>query len=138
MRHDGGVTDTAPPDPLTAEAARKAAIAWLTVADRPPAAVWCLPRDGLLYVVAGPGEQSVPGLAELPPGSTVGLTLRGDHGGRIVHAPARADRIPPDDPDWAELAGALAAKRLNTPGPAAAQRDRWARECAVVRLTPLG
>ncbi|GGJ92068.1 hypothetical protein GCM10010123_22330 [Pilimelia anulata] len=127
-------------DPLVAEAMKRAAIAWLAVGDRPPVGVWCLAADGVLYVVAGPGEQDVPGLADAaaPGGPPVAVTLRGDHGGRIVTFPAAVGRVDPAAPEWPDVAGQLAAKRLNAPGPTADLVARWAAECAVVRLAPGG
>ncbi|GIG58315.1 hypothetical protein Lfu02_26870 [Longispora fulva] len=116
-------------DPLIEEAAKKAAIAWLT----PGGAVWCLWVDGALYVVTGPGEQPAAGLA---PG-TATVTLRGDHGGRIVDWTAQVSTVPPGSQDWEAVAPQLAAKRLNL----AAAEDtvaRWASTCVVYRLTPTG
>ncbi|WP_412540443.1 hypothetical protein R8Z50_32265 [Longispora sp. K20-0274] len=117
-------------DPLIEEAAKKAAIAWLS----PGGAVWCLWVDGALYVVSGPGEQTAPGLA----GSrTATVTLRGDHGGRIVDWTADVSTVPPGSADWDLVAPQLAAKRLNL----SAAEDtvaRWASTCVVTRLTPTG
>ena len=59
----------------------------------PAYALWCLPLDGALLVVTGPGEQSAPGLADA---TGAQVSLRGDHGGRIVTWPARVTRLLPD------------------------------------------
>lgn len=125
----------AEPHPLVDEATKKAAVAWVAVGGGPGYAVWCVPLDGALYVVTGPGEQSVPGLADTDAAT---VTLRGDHGGRIVTWPARVSRLGPDDPDWPTLAPAVAGKRLNAPGPTADLVDRWAAECVLSRLVPAG
>ena len=121
--------------PLVEEAMKKAAVAWVAVGGNPAVALWCLPLDGGLYVVSGPGEQSAPGLAEA---QTAMVTLRGDHGGRIVTWPAEVTRLTPDSAPWAAVAPQVAAKRLNAPGSAADLADRWAAECALNRLVPAG
>ncbi|MEV0733580.1 hypothetical protein [Polymorphospora sp. NPDC050346] len=121
--------------PLVEEAVKKAAVAWVAVGDGPTRALWCLPVDGTLYVVSGPGEQSAPGLAEA---TTAAVTLRGDHGGQIVTWPAAVTRIAPDSDEWATVAPQVATKRLNAPGGAADLVARWADECALNRLTPAG
>ena len=120
--------------PLVEEAMKKASIAWLGAGDRDRYAVWCLWQDGGLYVVSGPGEQPAPGLASA---SSVTVTARGEHGGRIVTWPARVDRVRPDTDEWASVVPALAGKRLNAAG-AEELTQRWARECVVSRLTPAG
>ncbi|MGH8876006.1 MAG: hypothetical protein ACRD0P_01470, partial [Stackebrandtia sp.] len=84
-----------------------------------------------LYVVCGPGEQDDPGLSGA---STCEVTLRGDHLGRIVDFRASVSRVAPGGEDWDEIATALAAKRLNSAGDDTV--GRWARECALYRLTP--
>lgn len=121
--------------PLVEEAAKKAAIAWLRVGDRPETAVWCLWSEGALYVVSGPGEQPAPGLADA---DTATVLLRGDHGGRIVSCPVAVDRVEPGSPLWEQVAPQLAGKRLNASGGAAQLVARWAARCVVSRLTPTG
>jgi hypothetical protein len=119
-------------DPLIAEAMRKAAIAWLTVGIRPAFAVWCAWRDDALYVVSGPGEQRAPGLAEA---RTATVSARGDHGGLIVSFPAAVERVEPGGAKWEAVAAALASQRLNGPPDAV---NRWAQECVISRLVPVG
>jgi hypothetical protein len=119
-------------DPLIVEAMRKAAVAWLTVGERPAYAVWCLWSDDALYVVSGPGEQAAPGLAEA---STAVVSARGHHGGLIVSWPAAVSRVAPGDPLWTAVVPALAAKRLNGP-PAGELIGGWAADAVVSRLTP--
>lgn len=117
-------------DPLVEEAAKKAAVAWI----EPGGAVWCLWVDGALYVISGPGEQPAPGLADA---ETATVTFRGDHGGAIVTWPARVSRVDPGSEEWATVAPALAAKRLNLP----ADEDtvgRWADTCTLSKLSPAG
>ncbi|WDZ86643.1 hypothetical protein [Micromonospora cathayae] len=122
--------------PLVDEAVKKAAVAWVRVPDGPALALWCVPLDGALLVVSGPGEQAAPGLA----GATEAeVTLRGDHGGRIVTWPARVSRIEPGSGAWETAAPLVAGKRLNAPGAAADLVLRWAADgCALNRLVPAG
>jgi hypothetical protein len=122
-------------DAVVTEAMKKAAVAWVAVGDGPALALWCMPIDDALYLVSGPGEQSAPGLAETDRAS---VSLRGDHGGRIVTFPAAVDRVVPETDEWEAVAPQLATKRLNAPGSAADLAARWAAECTVSRLTPAG
>jgi hypothetical protein len=122
-------------DPLVDEAMKKAAIAWFSVDGGPARMVWCLPAEGALWVVTGPGEQDAPGLASA---STAQVTLRGDHGGRIVTWPATVTRLDPASEAWAEIAPQLAGKRLNAPVAAGELVDRWAAECTIHKLAPAG
>ncbi len=116
------------------EAIKKAAVAWIAVGDGPALGLWCMPLDGALIVVSGPGEQSAPGLADA---SRATVRLRGDTGGLIVIVDARVERITPGTAAWDEIAPQLAAKRLNARGSAEEQVARWAETgCAIVRLTP--
>jgi hypothetical protein len=132
----GATDDEAPPTAsrlLVDEAMKKAAVAWVAVAAGPALALWCVPLDGALYVVSGPGEQSAPGLA----GATAAtVTLRGDHGGQIVTWTAEVTRVMPGSEPWAATAPLVAAKRLNAPRNATALVERWSSECALNRLAP--
>lgn len=121
-----------PVDPLIAEAMRKAAVAWLAVDQRPPFAVWCTWRDDALFVVSGPGEQRAPGLAGA---RTATVSARGDHGGLIVSFAAAVERVEPGGAEWDVVAPALVAQRLNGAPDTA---DRWARDCVISRLVPVG
>ena len=131
------------------EAMKKAAVVWVSVGGQPALALWCLPLAGSLYLVSGleapagadsdklhrRGEQSAPGLATATQAS---VTVRGDHGGRIVTWPAEVTRVEPGTEEWETVALQLAAKRLNAPGTAEALAARWAAECVLTRLTPAG
>lgn len=121
--------------PLVEEAVKKAAVAWVAVPGQPAVALWCLPLSGALYVVSGPGEQAAPGLDAA---GQAGVTMRGDHGGHIVTWSATVTRVEPDGDEWATVAPQLAGKRLNASGPSEALVDRWAAECAIHRLAPVG
>jgi len=114
--------------PLIEEAVKKAAIAWL--AGR---AVWCAWLGDALYVISGPGEQSA-GLDA----ATTTVTLRGDHGGRIVTWPATATAVAPGGEEWDKVAPQLAAKRLNSSGGTDEVVARWAADCTLYALRPAG
>lgn len=113
--------------PLIEEAAKKSAVAWLD-----GRAAWCAWFDDALYVVSGPGEQDLGELA-----APVEVTLRGDHGGRIVSWPAAAVRVEPGGAEWERVASQLAGKRLNASGGAAELVARWAAQCVVYALRPV-
>src|SRR5690349_7659001 len=98
---------------LVEEAIKKAAIAWVAVGDEPARGLWCMPLDGALIVVSGPGEQSAPGLAEA---ARVSVRLRGDTGGAIVIWVAAVERLTAGGEEWTTVAPQLAAKRLNASG----------------------
>ncbi|TWJ24178.1 hypothetical protein JD76_04326 [Micromonospora endolithica] len=122
--------------PLVDEALKKAAVAWVNVSGGPAWALWCVPLEGSLFVVSGPGEQAAPGLADA---AEAQVTLRGDHGGRIVTWPARVTRLTPGTEHWDTAAPLVAAKRLNARGSAAELVTRWAADgCALNRLAPAG
>jgi hypothetical protein len=122
-------------DPLIEESAKKAAIAWVSVDGGHDLAVWCLQVDADLCLVTGPGEQDLPGLGSA---RSVRVTLRGDHGGGIVSYPVTVTRISPEGERWEPLTTLLAAKRLNASGAAEDLIARWANECAVWALSPMG
>lgn len=123
--------------PLVEEAAKKAAVAWVSLGDGPAYCVWVLPLEGRLYVITGPGEQSLPGLAEaLPWGPHADVTLRGDHGGSIVTYRATIAEIKSNTTVFEAVAPQLAAKRLNASGTAEHLVARWAEECLLVALIP--
>ncbi len=122
--------------PVVTEAMKKAAVAWVTVADGHALALWCMPLEGALYVISGPGEQAAPGLAEA---TTAEVTLRGDHGGRIVTMATEVRRLVAGSEEWGTIAPQVAGKRLNAPGTAEALVAAWQeRGCALVALTPTG
>jgi hypothetical protein len=123
--------------PLVEEAAKKAAVAWVGFGDGPAYCVWVLPLEGRLYVITGPGEQQLPGLADaLAAGVPAAVTLRGDHGGTIVTFAAAITEIRSNGTEWEAVAPQLANKRLNASGAAEDLTARWAAECLLVSLTP--
>ncbi len=125
---------------LIEEAAKKASVAWITVPGAGPAyPVWCLWIDGALHVVSGPGEQPAPGLEEAAgAGASAAVTLRGDHGGRVVTWPAEVSVLDPAGEEWQPVTTQLAGKRLNATGAAEQTVQRWSRDCRLYRLSPAG
>jgi hypothetical protein len=131
-----------PPDlgtTLVAEAMRKAGLVWLSygrpaevAGGRPAWHVWV---DGAAYVVTGPGEQTLPGLAEATEVTVVVPSK--DTRARIVAWVGRAAVIRPDSATWEPATAALASSRLNAEG-GAAMIERWSRECTVVQIVPTG
>jgi len=128
------------PDPLARalvdEATRKAGLVWLDYAGaggaRPAWHVW---YAGAAYVVTGPGEQHLPGLADATK-VTVKVPSK-DTRARIVSWVADPTAVTRADDDWEPAVKALAAGRLNAPDTATLIK-RWERTAAVVRLRPTG
>jgi hypothetical protein len=121
--------------PVVEEAIKKAAVVWVSAAGTPAVGLWCAPLDGALFIVSGPGEQSVPALTDA---ASATVTMRGDHGGHIVTWTAAVTRVEPGTEEWTTAAPLVAAKRLNASGSTADIVERWARECVLHRLTPSG
>ncbi|WP_035857519.1 hypothetical protein [Cryptosporangium arvum] len=119
---------------LIGEAMKKAAVGWLTVGDQPATVAWLTWIDGAAYVVHGGPEQPLPGLADA---TRVTVSVRGEHGGRIVSWPAAVSRVEPGTATWDEVAPQLAQKRLNATDPVGAPA-RWATTATISRLAPDG
>ncbi|MEV0716941.1 hypothetical protein [Asanoa sp. NPDC050611] len=120
-------------DPVVEEAIKKAAVAWVSVDGGEPRGLWCVPVDGALYVISGIGEQRLPGLAGA---TTAEVTLRGDHGGRIVTWTADVRRVQPGDDEWNAVAPQVGGKRLNASGTTDQLLERWAMDCTLSCLSP--
>jgi hypothetical protein len=113
---------------LITEAARKAGVLWVGAPVRTPVPAWSVWRDGATYVLTGPGEQSLPGLADA---ATCEITARSaDTGGRIATWAATVTRIEPASEEWQSVGPALTAARLNG-------HPDWTT-ATVLRLTPVG
>jgi hypothetical protein len=116
---------------LIAEAARKAGVLWVAPtgpAGHPPVPAWQVWRDGASYLLTGPGEQSLPGLADA---AECEVTARSaDTGGRIATWRASVERVERDSDEWRQVVPALAAARLNG-------HPDWAA-VTVLRLRPVG
>ncbi|MEV0650287.1 hypothetical protein AB0I28_34005 [Phytomonospora sp. NPDC050363] len=123
---------TAPAPELLAEALKKAAVAWVSCGGAAARPVWCLPIEGKLYTVVGPGEQPDPGLSR---DHAPLITLRGDHGGAILTFTATATPVEPGGERWDDLVGQISGKRLNLSG-TDDTAARWAAECVVYELAP--
>lgn len=116
---------------LIAEATKRAGLIWITVPGGRARPAWHVWRDAA-YVLTGPGEQDVPGLATASQ-VTVEVPSK-DTGGGLVGWTARVSRVEAGSAEWSAIIGALLAGRLNEPAPAPAQH--WAEQGNVYRLTP--
>jgi hypothetical protein len=128
---------------LIAEATKRAGLLWISIPGpgRPYPAwhIWRAradPPGGAAYVVTGPGEQPLPGLAGT---RQVTVTVPSkDSGGSLISWTAAVTRIAPGSPEWDAVSGPLAAARLNAalePGETSLTQ-RWARTAAIFRLSP--
>jgi ADP-ribose pyrophosphatase YjhB (NUDIX family) len=112
--NDWGVVGRVPSHALIAAATRRAGVIWLTVPGRDrPIPAWHIWRDppGAAYLVTGPGEQPLPGVAGA---SQVTVTVPSkDTGGALVTWLADVHRVDPGSPEWEAVIGPLAAGRLN-------------------------
>ena len=86
------------------------------------------------YVLTGPGEQDVPGLAAASQ-VTVEVPSK-DTGASLVSWTARVSRVDPGSADWSAIIGALLAGRLNEPAGRHGAAARGPRH--VYRLTGAG
>ena len=122
----GDALHPVPSPALIAEATRRAGVIWLAVPGRDkPVPAWHIWRDppGAAYVVTGPGEQPLPGVAGA---AAVTVTVPSkDTGGALVTWTAGVGRVDPGSPEWDAVIGPLAAARLNAdldPGSATVYR----------------
>jgi len=129
----GGAAGAAPVNvtALFAEAAAKSGLMWVQPPGDRAWPCWHAWADDTVYVVSGPGEQTLPWLP-----AEVELVVRSkDTGGRLLRVHASVREIGPHDEGWASATEALKAGRLNATDDVVA---RWARECTVRALTPFG
>ena len=122
---------------------QKGTILWVTVPPRPngrrgPAKpvtrpAWFVEEGGKVYVLTGPGEQDIPGLASVP---EVTISARSkDVRSLVSEVPAEVEVVAPDDPRYATFLKTALTKRLNmADGEGAA--ERWRNGCTLVELTP--
>ncbi|SOD61016.1 hypothetical protein SAMN06297387_102432 [Streptomyces zhaozhouensis] len=122
---------------LIEEAARKSALVWVRGPQGPARPLWHVWHDGALWLVGGPGEQPLDGLGLVPGGRATVSCRSKDKGGRLVVWAAEVAEPGREDPSWATAVAELAGKRLNAPD-TASLADRWAAECTVLRLAPVG
>lgn len=119
---------------LIEEATRRSGLVWLDLPAGPRPA-WHVWDDGAAYVVTGALEQPLPGLLDV---KHVAVTVPSkDNRSRLVSWLAACTRVEPGTAEWDAVVPALLAARLNLPDSEHAA-ERWARECAVVRLSPTG
>ena len=104
-------------EPGIAEVARKAGVLWVELPGRAPLPVWQVWRDGASYLLTGPGEQPLPGLAEA--GAATVIARSPDTGGRAATWPVTVRVLA--GAERAEVLPALATARLNgSPDPGTA------------------
>ncbi|MEV6976516.1 hypothetical protein [Kitasatospora sp. NPDC093806] len=121
---------------LLEEAAKKSGLLWVRADGQQHArALWHAWHDGAVVVVGDGGEQPLHGLAG---GAGATVTVRSkDKGGRLTGWPARVVELAPRGEAWLGAVEELKGKRLNAPDTDTIA-DRWARECRVLRLEPVG
>ena len=117
---------------LIAEATKRAGLIWITVPGGQARPVWHVWRDAA-YVLTGPGEQHVPGLANA--GQVTVEVPSKDTGASLVGWTGRVSRVEPGSAEWSAIIGALLAGRLNEPAPAPA--EHWAARGSIYRLAPV-
>jgi hypothetical protein len=120
----------AAPFTLIAEATKRAGLIWLQVpGGGRPRPAWHLWRegDGAAYLLTGPGEQPLPGLAHAD--RVTVLVPSKDTGALLLSWEAVVSEVTPGSPDWEAVIGPLAAARLNGGGDTAPGRR-------VYRLSP--
>lgn len=125
---------------LIEEAAKKSGLVWVRGPRGPARPLWHAWHEGAVCLVGdGPREQPLAdvGLVE---GAFATVTVRSrDSGGRLVRWPARVTEPRPGGDLWTDTVAELRAKRLNAPdADPEALAARWAEECRVLRLVPLG
>jgi hypothetical protein len=133
------------PPALIAEATKQARVIWLTIGSGRPRPAWHIwhpsaspDSPSAAYLVTGPGEQPLPGLAEA---GQVTVTVPGaGSGGQAVSWIATVSRVLPGSAEWDAVIGPLVAGRLNAvlTGEETSPATRWARSGAVYRLAPVG
>ncbi|MFF9621601.1 hypothetical protein [Streptomyces griseosporeus] len=122
---------------LVEEAVKKSGLIWVRGAGAPAArALWHVWHEGAACLVGdGPGEQPLPHLTD---GGSAEVTVRSkDKGGRLVAFTATVTELAPESEEWQAAVAELKGKRLNAPD-GEAMPARWARECRVLRLEPVG
>lgn len=121
---------------LVEESAKKSGLLWVSADGREQSRpLWHAWQDGAVVVVGDGAEQPLHGLAD---GGEADVTVRSkDKGGRLVGWRARVVELRPGSEAWQAAVDELRGKRLNAPDTDSIT-DRWARECRVLRLEPVG
>lgn len=121
---------------LVEEVMKKTAICWVRwPEDGRDHPVWHSWHDGAAYVVAGRGEQPLPGI-ETASSATV-TTRTKDSRTRLLLWDAAVTRLQPGTEEWADAVSRLQADRLNLRDPEQVAK-RWAADCTIARFTPTG
>lgn len=115
---------TRQPDPapaLIAEATKRAGLIWIKApGSGQPRPAWHVWRQAgarpAAYVLTGPGEQPLPGLADTR--RVTVLVPSKESGGLLVSWAAEVRPVEPGSPEWGEVIGLLVAGRLNATRPA--------------------
>ena len=125
------------PHHLIAEATKRAGLIWVTTSGQGrPRPAWHVWQAGAAYVVTGPGEQPLPGLAGA--GRATVIVPAGQAPGGLVSWTADVSEVRPGSSEWDAVIGQLVAGRLNAvPGEGeTSPAQRWARSGTVFRLAP--
>ncbi|MGC0312671.1 hypothetical protein [Kitasatospora acidiphila] len=121
---------------LLEEAVKKSGLLWVRpegVTESRP--LWHAWYDGAVVLVGGGAEQPLHGLRG---GAGAAVTVRSkDKWGRLVGFQARVTVLEPRGEAWQGAVEELKGKRLNAPDTDTIT-DRWAAECQVLRLEPVG
>jgi hypothetical protein len=121
---------------LLEEAVKKSGLLWVrpegSAQSRP---LWHAWYDGAVVLVGGGAEQPLHGLRA---GTGARVTVRSkDKWGRLVGFQALVTALEPGSEAWRGAVDELKGKRLNAPDTDTIT-DRWAAECQVLRLEPMG
>ncbi|WP_328632465.1 hypothetical protein [Streptomyces sp. NBC_00356] len=121
---------------LVEEATKKSGLIWVRGDRGVERALWHVWHEGAACLVGdGTGEQPLPDLVD---GGSAVVTVRSkDKGGRLVGWRATVVELAAGTEAYDSVVGELKGKRLNAPD-AETMLDRWARECRVLRLEPVG
>jgi len=122
---------------------QKSTVVWLSVPQPPrrrgrpskphEQAAWFVQEDGKVYVLSGPGEQEIPGLAGA---REVELIVRSKEvRSRIARVPSTVRVVPGDDELFERVGRTGLSRRLNLADGDRAL-DRWRSTCTLVELTP--
>jgi hypothetical protein len=139
---DAEVMDAATAGALVEEAARRSGLIWVRRAGAspdtgpPPRPVWHVWQDGSAYLLTGGIEQPMPEGLDADGAQAEVIARSRDKGSRLVVWRAAVRPVEVDCDEWRAVVAALAARRLNSPDGEQAPL-RWARECRLLRLTPV-
>ncbi|GAA3181285.1 MULTISPECIES: hypothetical protein [Streptomyces] len=123
---------------LIEEATKKSGLIWVRGTTGLSRALWHLWVDGAACLVGdGAGEQPLADLGLSDGVITTVIVRSKDKGGRLVAWPARVVETEPGGEAWRTAVDELKGKRLNAPD-AESIPERWAAECRVLRLEPVG